>query len=177
MSEPSVPVLTPRLLALAARASELLRARRETVGVCEGSCGGLVSAALLAVPGASNYFLGGGVIYTLAASRAFIADAVPTPPGLRGASEAWALHLARCAVVKLGATWGIGEGGAAGPTGNRYGDPAGHAWLAIAGARETTRHVLTGDDDRLANMARFSEAALALLVETIEESRGRSSVF
>jgi nicotinamide mononucleotide (NMN) deamidase PncC len=120
------------------------------------------------VPGASQYFLGGGVIYTLAASRGFIAGAVKPPENLRGASEPWALHLARSAVVKLGANWGVGEGGAAGPTGNRYGDPAGHAWLAIAGAREATRRVLTGDDDRVRNMAAFAEAALELLAETLQ---------
>jgi len=160
--------LTPRLLELAARSAKLLQAERETVGVCEGAAGGLISAALLSVPGASNYFLGGGVIYTLAASRGFIAGAVKPPENLRGASEPWALHLARSAIVKLGANWGIGEGGAAGPTGNRYGDPAGHAWVAIAGSRETTRHLLTGDADRVRNMAAFAEAALELLVETLE---------
>ena len=170
MASPDVAAaaLTPRLLSLAASAGERLRARRETVAVCEGAAGGLTSAALLSVPGASNYFLGGAVIYTLAASRAFLADAVPTPAGLRGASEPWALHLARSAVAKLGADWGIGEGGAAGPTGNRYGDPAGHAWIAVSGEREATRNVLTGDDDRVRNMAAFAEAALKLLVETLE---------
>jgi PncC family amidohydrolase len=160
--------LTPRLLELSARAAKLLLSQRETVAVCEGAAGGLISAALLSVPGASNYFLGGGVIYTLAASRAFIAGAVKPPENLRGASEPWALHLARSAVVKLGASWGIGEGGAAGPTGNRYGDPAGHAWVAVAGAREATRRVLTGDDDRVRNMGAFAEAALELLVQTLE---------
>jgi PncC family amidohydrolase len=160
--------LTPRLLSLAARAAQLLQAPRETVAVCEGASGGLISAALLSVPGASSYFLGGGVIYTLAASRGFIAGAVKPPENLRGASEPWALHLARSAVVKLGANWGIGEGGAAGPSGNRYGDPAGHAWVAVAGTREATRRVLTGDDDRVRNMAAFAEAALELLVHELE---------
>jgi nicotinamide-nucleotide amidase len=173
MPEPTdSPALTPMLLALAARAGERLRVRRETVAVCEGAAGGLISAALLSVPGASSYFVGGGVIYTLAASRAFLAGAVPAPPGLRGASEPWALHLARSAVAVLGADWGIGEGGAAGPTGNRYGDPAGHAWVAVSGGHEATRRVLTGDGDRVRNMAAFAEAALALLLETLEaESR------
>jgi PncC family amidohydrolase len=160
--------LGPELLALGQRAGALLRARRETIGVAEGAAGGLVSAALLSVPGASTFYLGGAVVYTGAALRAFAAGAVPPPPDLRGASEAWALHLARSAAVKLGATWGIGEGGAAGPTGNRYGDPPGHAWVAVGGAREATRHVLTGDDDRLANMAAFARAALELLVEQLE---------
>lgn len=142
-------------------------ARHETIGVAEGSCGGLVSAALLAVPGASTYYAGGAVIYTLAANRAFLEGAIPTPPGLRGATEGFASYLARSAVSKLGSTWGIGEGGAAGPTGNRYGDPAGHAWLAVAGPTDVTRHLLTGSDDRLANMTAFATAALDLLAEQL----------
>ena len=164
MSQP----LTPELLALAQRAGALLRARHESVAVAEGAAGGLISAALLSVAGASTFYLGGAVVYTLAASRAFVAGAVPAPPNLRGASEPWALYLARSAATRLGASWGIGEGGAAGPTGNRYGDPPGHAWVAVAGVREATRHVLTGDDDRVANMAAFADAALALLVEQLE---------
>lgn len=124
-----------------------------------------MSAALLSVPGASAYYAGGAVIYTLAANRAFLEGAVPTPPGLRGATEAFASYLARSAVARLGCTWAIGEGGAAGPTGNRYGDPAGHAWLAVAGPGDiiVTHHLLTGSDDRLGNMVTFATAALGLL--------------
>src|SRR5437762_1240630 len=100
-----------RLMTLAGRASVLLQERGETVGVAEGSCGGLISASLLAVPGASAYYAGGAVIYTLAAGRAFMAGAVPTPPGLRGATEEFARYLAESAAAKLDAAWGIGEGG------------------------------------------------------------------
>lgn len=164
----TAPVLSSSLTDLAERAATLLRERGETVGVAEGSCGGLVSASLLAVPGASAYYTGGAVIYTMAASRAFVAGAVPTPPGLRGATEGFAQYLSRSAVAKLGCTWGIGEGGAAGPSGNPYGDPAGHAWVAVSGPVEATRHVLTGSSDRPGNMAAFSAAALTLLVEQLE---------
>jgi nicotinamide-nucleotide amidase len=152
----------------AGRAGELLVARGETVSVAEGSCGGLVSAALLSVPGASAYYLGGTVIYTLAASRALLAGAVEIPAGMRGASEPFARWLARSTVARLGSTWGIGEGGATGPSGNRYGDPAGHAWVAVAGPAEAARHVLTGDGDRRRNMHAFAAEAIELLVATLE---------
>ena len=155
------------LLAMGDRVGQALLARGETVGVAEGSCGGLVSAALLAVPGASGHYAGGAVIYTLAANRAFLEGAIPTPPGLRGATEGFASYLARSAVARLGSTWAIGEGGAAGPTGNRYGDPAGHAWVAVAGPQDATRHVLTGSDDRLGNMTAFAVAALDLLAQQL----------
>lgn len=155
--------LDENLLTAARRAGDLLVQRGETVGVAEGSCGGLVSAALLAVPGASAYYRGGAVIYTGAAVRGILGDAVPRPEPLRGASEPFARYLAEEIAADLGATWGIGEGGATGPSGNPYGDPPGHCWLAVAGPAPATRHLLTGDDDRLGNMVAFATAALTLL--------------
>jgi PncC family amidohydrolase len=156
---------------LGAVAGNLLRERGDTIAVAEGSCGGLISAALLAPPGASKYYVGGTVVYTVTAKRALLGDVIDTPPGLRGATEEWALYLARAIRTRLGTTWGIGEGGASGPA-NPYGDPPGHAWLAVAGAHERTRHILTGADDRRANMSAFAAAGLTLLVETLEIAAG-----
>jgi PncC family amidohydrolase len=160
-------VLDDDLLATARAAGDLLVQRGETVGVAEGSCGGLVSAALLAVPGASAYYRGGAVIYTAAAVRGLLGDAVPRPEPLRGASEPFARWLAEEIAADLGATWGIGEGGATGPSGNPYGDPPGHCWSAVHGPSPATRHLLTGDDDRLANMGAFATSALQLLVDQL----------
>ena len=161
----------PELSTAAQHISAILRDRRETVAVAEGSAGGLISAALLSVPGASAYYLGGAVIYTAAANRAWMAGAIETPPGMRGATEVFATYLARSAAVRLGATWGIGEAGAAGPP-NPYGDPAGHCWTAVAGPLDRSRHVLTGSDDRSDNMVAFAVAALALFAETLADAPG-----
>lgn len=150
----------------ARRIGALLRERNETVGVAEGSAGGLVSAALLSVPGASAYYLGGAVIYTAAAYRAWMRGALEAPPGMRGATEAFADHLARSVAARLDATWGLGEAGAAGPA-NPYGDPAGHCWVAVAGPVAATQHALTGIDDREANMVAFAVAALDLFEATL----------
>lgn len=149
--------------------ASLLRERGETVAVAEGSAGGLISAALLSVPGASAYYLGGAVVYTGAASKAWMSGAVDAPRGMRGATEVFATYLARSAAIKLGATWGIGEAGAAGPA-NPYGDPAGHSWFAISGPVESTRNVLTGLDDRAENMVAFALAALSLFAETLADA-------
>jgi PncC family amidohydrolase len=159
-----------RLDSVAEHAASLLKDHGATVAVAEGSCGGLISASLLGVPGASAYYAGGVIIYTMAASQALLAGAVPTPPGLRGATEEFALYLARSASTRLGATWGVGEGGAAGPTGNRYGDPPGHAWVAVAGPAEASSHVLTGSADRRDNMIAFAVAALSLLGAQLEST-------
>lgn len=159
-------MLDESLTGPARRIAELLRQRGETVAVAEGSAGGLVSAALLAVPGASAYYLGGTVIYTAAAYRAWIRGAVEAPEAMRGATEAFADHLARSARVRLDATWGLAEAGAAGPP-NPYGDPVGHCWVAVAGPTDATRHVLTGLDDRESNMVAFAAAALDLFESTL----------
>ena len=154
---------------LAHRAGDLLRSRGETVAVAEGSAGGLISAALLCVPGASAYYLGGTVIYTAAAGRAWMAGAVDVPPGMRGATEEFASYLAASVRHKVDATWGVGEAGAAGPA-NPYGDPAGHTWLAVDGPRSATRHVLTGSDVREANMVAFATASLEHFCEVLEQA-------
>jgi PncC family amidohydrolase len=155
--------------ALAAAVADKLKSRNETVAVAEGSCGGLISAALLAIPGASKYFVGGSVIYTRTAKEALYPD-IETAKGMRGATEAWATWLATAARARMGTTWGIGEGGAAGPA-NPYGDPAGHAWFAVAGPDGVrTKHVLTGIDDRANNMVEFTKAAIALLDECLGEN-------
>lgn len=156
-------VLSSELTDLARQCGHLLREAGETIGVAEGSAGGLISAALLSVPGASAYYRGGAVVYTAAANRAFMAGAIEAPPGMRGATEPFAHYLAQSVALRLGATWGIGEAGAAGPS-NPYGDPAGHCWVAIAGPRERTHHVLTGREDRGQNMLAFAVAALEELL-------------
>ncbi len=155
------------LFAAGAACGRLLMDRGERVAIGECSCGGLISAALLAVPGASEFYVGAAVVYTRPALQSLLSGVVEEPVPLQGATELWALHLARSSRVKLGADWGIGEGGAAGPTGNRYGDPAGHAWFAVSGPSEAARQILTGEDDRLTNMVAFATAALGLFAEQL----------
>ena len=159
-------MFTPDISRAAEQIGALLRERGETVAVAEGSAGGLISAALLSVPGASAYYLGGTVIYTATAGRAWMAGEVEVPTGMRGATEAFAAYLATSVRLKVGATWGVGEAGAAGPA-NPYGDPAGHTWLAVDGPRSVTRNVLTGLDDRSENMMAFTAATLELFAEAL----------
>jgi nicotinamide-nucleotide amidase len=155
-----------QLMGHAERIAALLKAKKETVAVAESSAGGLITAALLGVPGASAYCLGGIVIYTRQAWEALRDFEEGLLGGYRSATEQNALIRARLARDRFGATWGIGETGAAGPTGNRYGDPAGHACLAVCGRREISITLKTGSTDRLANMHAFAAAALQLLEKT-----------
>jgi PncC family amidohydrolase len=160
-------MLVAQLTDLAESAARKLRERQETVAVAESSCGGLISASLLSVPGASAYFVGGTVTYTRVANRAFLAGDPVVLDGLQAETEDYALYLAHAVATTLETTWGIGESGAAGPTGSRYGDPAGHVWVAVSGAADSTRHLLTGSVDRSANMVAFAAEALGLLIDCL----------
>ena len=155
------------LLTVAAELGERLRSRGETLAVGESSAGGLISAALLAQPGASAFFLGGGVIYTGQARLALLGITPTDMEGMRAASEPYALLLARRVRERLGATWGLAETGASGPSGNRYGDAPGHSCLAISGPIELARTIATGSSDRLANMRIFASSALTFLAESL----------
>jgi nicotinamide-nucleotide amidase len=156
------------LLPKAEKLAALLTARRETVAVSESSSGGLVSAALLAIPGASAYFQGGAVVYTQRARAALLAITENEMTGIQSASEPYALLLARTVRERLGTTWGIAETGAAGPSGNRYGDAAGHSCIAISGPAEKVVTVETGNTDRAANMRIFAASLLDLLTKAVE---------
>jgi PncC family amidohydrolase len=155
------------LLPLAEKIAALLIARGETVAVAESSTGGLISAALLAVPGASAYYRGGGVIYTPRARAALVNITREEMDGLRGATEPYAALLAGRARDLLATTWGLSETGATGPSGNRYGDAAGHSCMAVAGPRSMSITIETGSADRIANMRAFAQRALTLLADTV----------
>jgi nicotinamide-nucleotide amidase len=161
----------PDLTSLAAAVGALLKDAKHTVAVAESSCGGLISAALVAVPGASAYYLGGGVIYTQASRQGLLRLPAEAMAGMRASTEPYALLKARTIRERLGTTWGLSETGASGPTGNRYGDAAGHACIAVAGPSERVITLETGSPDREANMWTFTKAALDLLAECIQASR------
>jgi PncC family amidohydrolase len=155
------------LLPLAEIVAKRLIARRETIAVAESSTGGLIAASLLAVPGASAYFLGGAVVYTKSARAALLDIGDAEMKDLRAATEAYALLIAERMRERHGAVWGLGETGATGPTGNRYGDPAGHTCVAVAGPAERAATLRTGSADRLTNMEAFAKRALELLATVI----------
>jgi nicotinamide-nucleotide amidase len=163
------------LIGRADKAARLLKARSETVVVAESSTGGLISAALLALPGASAYFLGGAVVYTQAARSVLLNVPDIAALGMRASTEAYALLLAQTARQRFGASWAVAESGAAGPTGNRYGDAAGHSCIAVAGAGERALTLETSSSDRVANMQAFSAAALDLLLEVLAMQGGRTA--
>ena len=156
------------LSALATSVAARLKERRQTIAVSESSTGGLISAALLAVPGASAYFLGGAVVYTGRSRSALLGITDDDMKGMRSASEPYATLAANRIREKHRATWGLAETGATGPTGNRYGDAAGHSCIAVAGPSPRVITLETGSADRTANMRAFAKRALEELAEALK---------
>jgi nicotinamide-nucleotide amidase len=156
------------LIPVAEQIARRLIARGETVAVAESSTGGLIAASLLAIPGASAYFVGGAVVYTRTARAALLAITDAEMAGMRASSEPYALLAARRMRERHAASWGLGETGAAGPTGNRYGDAAGHSCIAVVGPTiERAVTLETGSSDRQANMRAFALRALGLFAELV----------
>ncbi|MCA8900830.1 MAG: CinA family protein [Hyphomonas sp.] len=161
------------LLPLAADIGARLKDRGETVAISESSAGGLISAALLAQPGASTFYRGSGVIYTRQAFRGLLGLTREDLGDMRSSTEPYACLLARTIKGKLDAHWGLCETGASGPTGNGYGDASGHTCVALAGMLdgrplEVSRTLETGLTDRAENMRRFAQEALQLLRDALE---------
>jgi nicotinamide-nucleotide amidase len=156
------------LIPVAETIAKRLIERHETVAIAESSTGGLIAAALLAVPGASAYFIGGAVVYTKTARASLLGISDADMSGMRASTEPYALLVARRMRERHAATWGIGETGAAGPTGNRYGDAAGHSCIAVVGpAIERAVTLETGSNDRQANMRAFALHAFELFAELV----------
>jgi nicotinamide-nucleotide amidase len=155
------------LVPIAEKIAAKLIERKQTIAVAESSTGGLIAASLLAVPGASAYFLGGAVVYTRDARRILMDIPDEAMKGIRSASEPYAKLLASQVRTRFGTHWGLSETGATGPTGNRYGDAAGHSCMAVAGTEVSVITLETGSADRLANMHAFAKTALNLLLQNL----------
>lgn len=150
--------------------ADKLKQRGHTLGTVESSAGGLIAASLLSVPGSSAYFIGGAVVYTAQARHALLDLPLTLPTGMRSATEDYAAFLAEGLHRKLQTTWVLAETGASGPSGNRYGDAAGHACLAVRGPQGAAITVETGDTDRGRNMQVFAAAALDLLDKMLDRA-------
>jgi nicotinamide-nucleotide amidase len=160
------------LIGIAEQVAAKLIVQRQTIAVAESSTGGLISASLLAVPGASAYFLGGGVVYTRDARRILMDISDEAMKGIRSASEPYAKLLAEQVRGRFATDWGLSETGATGPAGNRYGDAAGHTCIAVVGpAAERAFTLETRSADRRANMDAFAKKSLELISDVIATAK------
>lgn len=162
--------LTDEQKALALEIAELLTPRGQTVAVAESTTGGLVSAALLWVPGASKYYAGGGVTYTLNSRTALAGVPAEEYANYQGTTPQMLLSLAEAMRSRLGAVWCVAESGLAGPTPGRSGAAPGRTTVAISGPDSSTEVLETGSDDREANMIEFATFALRRLRDALQET-------
>ena len=147
--------------------ADLLRNTNQKIAVSESASGGLINAALVGVDGASDFYVGGMIVYT-SVGRKILSQDQPTPRGMRGATELFALYQAERASEIYEATWGIGETGATGPQGNPYGDPPGHGWVACVGPVRKVQKLSIPDNLRVVNMHKFALAAIELASQTVK---------
>ena len=155
---------------LAERVAERLIERGETVAVGEATTGGLVSAALLALPGASRYYAGGAVLYTIGSRVALAGVPAEVYANYRGTTPDMLATLAEALRQRLGATWCIAESGLAGPTGGRFGGAVGSTNLAVAGPISRAEAIETSLSDRAANMVEFTTRTLAYLDAAVSKA-------
>ena len=147
--------------------AEILKERGETIAVAESTTGGLISARLLAVPGASAYFLGGTVIYTRSSRKIFLGATAQDLPGVKPMTEEMALFFAEKVRQTLSSTWGVAELGIAGPSGSAYGVDAGNSVIAVSGPKEAAVAINTGESDRAKNMETFADSACQLIRDAL----------
>ncbi|WP_298466903.1 CinA family protein [uncultured Erythrobacter sp.] len=155
----------------ASRIAALLRGRDEKIAVADGATGGMIAASLLTVPGALEFYVGGGIVYSFRARDVLFALPRGAYKGMRGATEDYAVLQARAIRDNFGAEWGIAESGSVGGSSHPSGAPAGQSVAAVVGPDgfERTAIVETSSDDRIANMWAFTRNTLNLLEGTLEK--------
>lgn len=158
--------------ALAQEIASLLTTRGETVSVAEATAGGLLSAALLWVPGASRYYAGGGVVYTLNSRIQLAGVPAATLENYQGTTVDMVATMAETMRQRLGSTWCLAESGLAGPTGGRSSAPPGTTRIAVAGPVTRSEVIETGINDREANMIEFTTRSLRLLRDVLRQAAG-----
>jgi nicotinamide-nucleotide amidase len=130
----------------------LLAERGQTVATGESCTGGLVAERLTRVPGSSTYVRGAAVAYSNDAKRAILGVPAGTIASEGAVSEATAAALARGAIERFEADWGIGITGIAGPGGGSEEKPVGLVHIAVAGPDGSLVHrrpVFPGDRERV----------------------------
>ncbi|MEM6494398.1 MAG: CinA family protein [Pseudomonadota bacterium] len=154
----------------ALRIATALRARGERIAVADGATGGLIMASLLTVPGALDFFKGGGVVYSLKARNVLFDLPREAYDGMTSATEDYALLQARAIRDQMGADWGIAESGSVGGSSHPTGAPSGRSAVAIAAPSDmfVTCTIETHSEDRIENMFAFTRNALEALEDALD---------
>ena len=167
--------ITIEQMSLAKDIAPILTGNNETLSVAESSAGGLISACLLSIPGASSFFVGGSVLYSYKIRRELVGMGKEEHRIYGGSTPELILEMAQRFRNRIGTDWVIGEGGAAGPSKSPYGHNAGYTALAIAGPISRTKSIETGKSDRIENMSEFATALLSFFLDVLKEREAAKS--
>jgi nicotinamide-nucleotide amidase len=163
-------MLAPPTIEAAAALLALLRQRGMTIAAAESCTGGLISAALTAVPGSSEAVLGGLVTYSNAMKMKFLGVPEDVLSNDGAVSDTCARRMASGAMLQTGADLAISTTGIAGPGGGSAEKPVGLVFIGLArrgGLTEVQRHVFPGDRDAVRSAT--VNAALRLAMEAIRQ--------
>lgn len=165
--------------------ADILKRRKETVSVSEAACGGLLSAYLVSVPGASEWFHGGTLVYSLKSRLKLSGWSEEDILNYTGPSEKVVLRLARNLRMDLGSTYVLSETGIAGPVlqlQDKEGksiysnEDIGTVFLGIAyPGGEVSTFKKTTSSDRSFNMQEFAKAGLEFFLEELKKLEANES--
>lgn len=146
---------------------QAFRRRGWTLALAESCTGGLIGHRLTNVPGSSDYFLGGIVAYAYEAKERLLGVRHETLYQHGAVSRETAIEMARGARLALGADVGVSVTGIAGPTGGLPDKPVGLTWIAVSTRDREQAQQFLWKGDRTANKEQSAEAALNLLMDTV----------
>ena len=147
---------------LAKVVGQLLRNKKQTVGVAESCTGGGLGGMLTDIAGSSDYFWGGVIAYDNRV-KIFLLDVSPEVLEERGAvCDIIAQQMANGVKKRLGVDWGIGITGIAGPGGGTEVKPVGLVYLGIAGPNDEVESIKCTFGDRSRDIIRYLSSCPAL---------------
>ncbi|WP_254530515.1 CinA family protein [Natrinema gelatinilyticum] len=160
---------------LAMKIGDVLRDAEETLAVAESCTGGLIGAAITAVPGASDYFDAGLTTYAYDAKRRHLGVSRESLDEHGAVSEPVAREMAQGIRDVADVTWGVSTTGVAGPTGGSDEIPVGTVYIGVSYAAPwgtdasystVSRYVFDGD--RAEVRAKTVEQSLEDLLAELE---------
>lgn len=155
---------------LSQRIQNILYNTEKTIGTAESCTGGRIAEALIAVPGASNYFKGGIVSYTDEVKEKLLGVSHNVLEEQTAVCEEVAREMVTGAINTLGVDFAVSATGVAGPTGGTPQIPVGTIYLGYGNKDDIRVEKLTDDFGRDINLAIATNKALHLLADFIEQT-------
>ncbi|MBI5324855.1 MAG: competence/damage-inducible protein A [Ignavibacteriae bacterium] len=156
---------------IAETVGNLLRKNKKTVSVAESCTGGMLGASFTDIPGSSDYFMGGVIVYSNDAKIKMLGVNPNTIDKFGAVSEETAIELAKNVRLKFNTDFGISVTGIAGPGGGTLDKPVGTVWLGLSDKESTAAVKYVYSNDRNVNRELFTGRALGMLYMKLMENK------